>query len=736
MPKTQDIIEATPEVLNRAVEVTQSVVNVGEQLGVAKGALKVAGSITDAITPFLPLISSATSIIGEMMIIYKQAECNENIVGALYYRTKQAEFAIETLRRRKKIQNEVNGQSWYKAFNRFVYVLSEIRNFAKKVASTHGFKKYFESYSIKDKFEQLTNDYDLVMKELNFTMVIANEEQRRYDSECIREDIGEMSSYIQNIKSATAQSAHQINELLEEVRLLRDCIESGKGLDAKPNQIDENDIKDPFVTDRTDYRGSNNHIIRKQYKTTIEIACKPFKLNKEVQGINENQGNYKRQQGQLAILSKLSDCTNILKFYGLTKLNGEDCMILEWAHYGNLREVYENYDIPWMRKLHIAIDLCRAIAFLDYVKILHHDLRCENVMLTKNLEPKLTNFDYARSTDAESKKIPDLEIVHWLAPEKIENNSYRYDIKCEIFSFGMLLWELTFEKIPYQGWDVERVEAHVIAGKRERITFGPVENDRELEIQNKLGEVITNAWKERLDRINLPKLFNTLEELQSKYKYFMEQDCNSNLLPQKTLDLDGSSTPPPPLESDADMLLPELDELSIDFDDISPALSLEEGIKAHTKQNYDVAWECFEFHAKNGNAYAIYWKGYYLWEGKFVEKNHNEAIKLFKEAADKAIPDAQLRYAFALKTLKGNVRIKEDKNFKEFFKYLTLAADGGNTVARYTLGDCYFNKKLGLDNKQKGIHYLRLAAIKNNNKAMDLLKNHNISITDGPKLED
>jgi len=54
----------------------------------------------------------------------------------------------------------------------------------------------------------------------------------------------------------------------------------------------------------------------------------------------------------------------------------------------------------------------------------------------------------------------------------------------------MLLWELTFEKIPYQGWEPKRVEDHVKVGKREKITFGCAVNERESEIQKVLEKVI------------------------------------------------------------------------------------------------------------------------------------------------------------------------------------------------------------------------------------------------------
>lgn len=53
----------------------------------------------------------------------------------------------------------------------------------------------------------------------------------------------------------------------------------------------------------------------------------------------------------------------------------------------------------------------------------------------------------------------------------------------------MLLWELTFEKIPYQGWEPERVERYVKEGKREKITFGSA-NKQESAIQKLLEKVI------------------------------------------------------------------------------------------------------------------------------------------------------------------------------------------------------------------------------------------------------
>ncbi|PKY60173.1 hypothetical protein RhiirA4_483570 [Rhizophagus irregularis] len=200
MVNVHDTLSATPEILNGTIEVTKSVVDLGSKLDIAKGALQVVGNAADSITPFIPLIGLATTIINEVISIYQQAEYNKKIISALYDRTKLAEYAVDTLQRRKKFyESNFKRQDWYDAFNRFVDVLKDIRNFAKEISTIRGYQKYLKSYSIKDKFEELSVKYDTVMKDLNFTLAVSNEEQRRYDNECLMDDVAEMKEFLQNI---------------------------------------------------------------------------------------------------------------------------------------------------------------------------------------------------------------------------------------------------------------------------------------------------------------------------------------------------------------------------------------------------------------------------------------------------------------------------------------------------------------------------------------------------------
>jgi TPR repeat protein len=191
------------------------------------------------------------------------------------------------------------------------------------------------------------------------------------------------------------------------------------------------------------------------------------------------------------------------------------------------------------------------------------------------------------------------------------------------------------------------------------------------------------------------------------------------LLPRKSLDFDAIVTPQ---FNDTNI---EEDMLNFEIDTM---ITLEEGIKAHKNREHEKAWECFKYHAKNENAYAKHWMGYYLWEGKYIQKNQDEAAKLFKEAADKGIHDAQLRYAFTLRK-----DLVKKKKRDEFMKYLTLSADGGNSTAQFNLGDIHVNGKLSIpEDKKKGIHYLKLSALQDQPNAVKLLEKMKIDFTEEP----
>ncbi|CAH1768134.1 13271_t:CDS:2, partial [Entrophospora sp. SA101] len=373
--------------------------------------------------------------------------------------------------------------------------------------------------------------------------------------------------------------------------------------------------------------------------------------------------DYQIVQTQLAILGKLHDSTNILRFYGLSTVDDGTVMVLEWAEMGSLDDVYNNYDIGWPNKVSIALEICRGLTFLHSCKILHHDIRCGNIVMTKKKEPKITNFDCAHDVQGDTRELKNLTVVvHWLAPENLLHGiGQSYNFKCEIF------------------------REYVLGGKRERITYDP-SNKEILKLQREYSNIFVGAWQDdptiRLNPDGSVICSKYSVSVSDKKKLSKPEEINK---PQQII-------------------------------------PLEEGLKAHKNRDREKAWACFNAHAELGSPLAKYWKGYYMYEGYCGRVDKAEAIKLFHEAADEGSGDAQLRYAFSLVNNKNF-----DKNL--FIRYLTLSADNGNTIARYNLGDLYYNGKLGVPkNVNKGINFLKLAALDKHPKATELLNKLKIDI--------
>jgi serine/threonine protein kinase len=85
----------------------------------------------------------------------------------------------------------------------------------------------------------------------------------------------------------------------------------------------------------------------------------------------------------------------------------------------------------------------------------HRDVRAENILITLHDTAKLANFKLSRYLNADTlNQSQNLERVRYCAPELLERiPNYKYDQRCEVYSFGILLWEIAEERIPYEGND-------------------------------------------------------------------------------------------------------------------------------------------------------------------------------------------------------------------------------------------------------------------------------------------
>lgn len=156
----------------------------------------------------------------------------------------------------------------------------------------------------------------------------------------------------------------------------------------------------------------------------------------------------KNIKNELEILKKLNH-VNIIKLYDyfIDKENYYH-FVLEYCEYGNFAEFISGKKLKEKYAKVFMIQIKDAIKYLYENKILHRDLKPQNILISDNNLIKLCDFGFAKIFDDENYMIKTIcGTPIYMAPEIIKHNNY--SIKSDLWSIGIILYELLLGKYPY-----------------------------------------------------------------------------------------------------------------------------------------------------------------------------------------------------------------------------------------------------------------------------------------------
>ena len=139
---------------------------------------------------------------------------------------------------------------------------------------------------------------------------------------------------------------------------------------------------------------------------------------------------------------------NILLYMGTTVDNESYYMITEYLPMGSLEDYLHKRGgyLTDKQKIKIAFQIAIAIKYIHSRKILHCDLKSSNVLLDEDFNVKLSDFGLSNFMSECPEKTVN-GTVKWMAPEIL--NRGKYETTADIFSFGLIIWELLTGKTPY-----------------------------------------------------------------------------------------------------------------------------------------------------------------------------------------------------------------------------------------------------------------------------------------------
>jgi eukaryotic-like serine/threonine-protein kinase len=213
--------------------------------------------------------------------------------------------------------------------------------------------------------------------------------------------------------------------------------------------------------------------------------------------LTSKEANLKRFEREARLASAL-DHPNICTIFDLNEINGIHFIAMQFIEGRNVRQLVNGRPLSLESALSITLQTAEALSAAHSRGIIHRDIKAGNVMVTPSGQVKVLDFglaklldeDAARTSGIHHTEITELGVPYgtatYAAPEQARGD--RVDSRADIFSTGVLLYELLTGTWPFQGQTAIEVR-HAVLNEEPK----PIASMRPGRVPAKLQEIINKA---------------------------------------------------------------------------------------------------------------------------------------------------------------------------------------------------------------------------------------------------
>lgn len=142
---------------------------------------------------------------------------------------------------------------------------------------------------------------------------------------------------------------------------------------------------------------------------------------------------------------------NIVSIYDVGQSDDMQYIVMEYIEGKTLKEYIaeKKGNIYWKEATDIAMQICSALEHAHSKHIIHRDIKPQNIMISTDNTIKVTDFGIARAAGIGTMNMDAMGSAHYLSPEQARGGYT--DQRSDIYSFGVLMYELFTGKLPFDG---------------------------------------------------------------------------------------------------------------------------------------------------------------------------------------------------------------------------------------------------------------------------------------------